>query len=82
MTTVQNTTRILSNNMAVGGATIDNSLVKDTKVDVTKQVGEFQKAYSNKTQVPWTAENAVFGIWVGINECVSFLLYMNMWNPD
>lgn len=82
LTTAQNASRILSYNMAVGGATIDNSLLKGNPVDLTKQVDNFQNVYSNKTQVPWTGENAVFGIWIGINECVRFPKYMITWKPD
>lgn len=82
LTTAQNASRILSYNLAVGGATIDNSLVKGSQVDFTKQVDVFQKTYSNKTKVPWTCDNAVFGIWIGINECVTVPEYMNIWKPD
>ncbi|OQD71930.1 hypothetical protein PENPOL_c001G04883 [Penicillium polonicum] len=56
-------------NLAVGGATIDNSIV-DTKVkDVTSQVRDFELAYSKKPiSAPWSSDNAVFGFWIGIND--------------
>lgn len=33
----------------------------------------FQSTYADKSAVPWTGENTVFGIWIGINECVLLL---------
>ncbi|KAJ5773509.1 hypothetical protein N7457_008405 [Penicillium paradoxum] len=69
LTTLYNTSPVLSYNFAVGGATIDNRIV-DTKVkDVTTQVGEFELAYGKRpASTPWTSENAVFGFWIGIND--------------
>lgn len=62
---------MLSYNLAIGGATIDNLIVSSPADDLVSQVDVFQSTYSNKTKAaPWTGENAVFGFWIGINECV------------
>ncbi|KAJ5616406.1 hypothetical protein N7537_001520 [Penicillium hordei] len=62
LTTLYNASPVLSYNFAVGGATIDNSIV-DTKVkDVTSQVRDFELAYSEKPiSAPWSSDNAVIG---------------------
>lgn len=71
LTTVQNSSLALSYNLAIGGATIDNSIVSSSADDLVSQVDVFQSTYRNKTKAaPWTKENAVFGFWIGINECV------------
>jgi hypothetical protein len=72
LTTAENASLVLSYNLAVGGASIDNSLVQgSTNVDLVSQVGIFDETYSSKPDsAPWTAENAVFGFWIGINEYV------------
>lgn len=69
LTTLYNASPVLNYNFAVGGATIDNSIV-DTKVkDVTSQVRDFELAYGKKPiSAPWSSDNAVFGFWIGINE--------------
>lgn len=56
----------------MGGATIDNSLVSGNPEDLASQVDVFQSTYADKKKVAWTAENAVFGFWIGINEYVLF----------
>ncbi|KAE8353989.1 GDSL lipase/esterase [Aspergillus coremiiformis] len=70
MTTAENASLVLSYNLAVGGASIDNTLVKGaTDVDLASQVKIFDETYSKKpASAPWTAENAVFGFWIGIND--------------
>lgn len=70
LTTVDNASLVLSYNLAVGGASLDNSLVStNTKEDMVTQVASFETAYSKKPDTaPWTSENAVFGFWIGINE--------------
>ncbi|ODM24241.1 hypothetical protein SI65_02050 [Aspergillus cristatus] len=70
LTTTQNASLVLSYNLAVGGATIDNTLVSGNPKDLVSQVDVFQSTYADKGAVPWTGENAVFGVWIGINECV------------
>ncbi|KAJ5337740.1 hypothetical protein N7452_004468 [Penicillium brevicompactum] len=69
LTTVENSSLVLSYNLAVGGASIDNSIVNTSVKDVTTQVSDFERTYSNKPEsAPWTSENAVFGVWIGIND--------------
>ncbi|PWY78524.1 cellulose-binding GDSL lipase/acylhydrolase [Aspergillus sclerotioniger CBS 115572] len=70
LTTTQNASLVLSYNLAVGGATIDNSLVSAYAGDVSSQVKLFEDVYSTKpaSTAPWTADNAVFGVWIGIND--------------
>ena len=79
LTATQNTSIVLSYNLAVGGATIDNTLVSGHSKDLVSQVDEFQSTYADKEDVSWTGENAVFGVWIGINEYVlssSVLVFM------
>ncbi|KAJ5184869.1 Lipase GDSL [Penicillium cf. griseofulvum] len=70
LTTVYNASLVLSYNFAVGGASLDNALVQtNTKEDVVTQIASFQTAYSKKpATAPWSSDNAVFGIWIGIND--------------
>lgn len=73
LTTEDNSSVILSYNLAVGGATIDNTLVNGEVEDMVTQVGTFQAVYSSKPEIaPWTSSDAVFGFWIGINEYGSF----------
>ncbi|CAG8049184.1 unnamed protein product [Penicillium nalgiovense] len=69
LTTLYNDSPVLNYNFAVGGATIDNSIV-DTKVkDVTSQVRDFELAYGKKPiSAPWSSDNAVFAFWIGTND--------------
>ncbi|PWY91217.1 cellulose-binding GDSL lipase/acylhydrolase [Aspergillus heteromorphus CBS 117.55] len=69
LTTEENSTTVLSYNLAVGGATIDNALVSAYAGDVASQIRLFEDVYSSKpATAPWTSENAVFGFWIGIND--------------
>ncbi|PYH98196.1 hypothetical protein BO71DRAFT_461942 [Aspergillus ellipticus CBS 707.79] len=69
LTTSENSTTVLSYNLAVGGATIDNSLISAYAGDVSSQIKLFEDVYSTKPiTAPWTSENAVFGFWIGIND--------------
>ncbi|KAE8136237.1 GDSL lipase/esterase [Aspergillus pseudotamarii] len=70
LTTGQNASLVLSYNLAVGGASIDNSLVQgSTDVDLASQVDIFDETYSIKpASAPWSADNSVFGFWIGIND--------------
>ena len=72
LTTGQNASLVLSYNLAVGGASIDNSLVQgSTNVDLVSQVDIFDETYGTKpASVPWSADKSVFGFWIGINEYV------------
>ncbi|OJJ83846.1 SGNH/GDSL hydrolase family protein [Aspergillus glaucus CBS 516.65] len=68
LTATQNASLVFSYNLAVGGATIDNTLVSGHSKDLVSQVDEFQSTYADKEDVLWTGENAVFGVWIGIND--------------
>lgn len=70
LTTENNASPVLSYNLAVGGASLDNSLIAtNTKEDMVTQVSSFETAYGKKPNTaPWTSDNAVFGFWIGINE--------------
>ncbi|KAJ5551463.1 hypothetical protein N7535_000587 [Penicillium sp. DV-2018c] len=70
LTTVYNASVVLSYDLAVGGASIDNSLVQTgVPDDMVTQVGKFETMYGEKpAYAPWSSENAVFGFWIGIND--------------
>ncbi|KAI5478744.1 cellulose-binding GDSL lipase/acylhydrolase, carbohydrate Esterase Family 16 protein [Pseudohyphozyma bogoriensis] len=54
---------------AVGSATINNSVVLSPVQDVVSQVSEFEDYFLPPPEItPWTAENALFVVWVGIND--------------
>lgn len=59
-------------NYAYGGATIDATLVPPytpTVLSVTDQVNQFLTSVANKpASTPWTSTNALFSIWIGIND--------------
>lgn len=71
-TVVYNKSLVLTFNYAYGGATIDASLVKSfssTVHSLTDQVNEFLSTVANKpASTPWTSSNALFSIWIGIND--------------
>ena len=71
-TTVYNKSLVLTYNYAYGGATIDASLVtpyQPTVLSLTDQVNEFLSTVANKpASTPWTSSNALFSIWIGIND--------------
>ena len=72
MTTVNNKSLVLTYNYAYGGATINASLVQPyepTVLSLIDQVNEFMgQAASKPATAPWTSENALFSIWIGIND--------------
>ncbi|KAJ5487659.1 hypothetical protein N7530_001959 [Penicillium desertorum] len=70
LTTENNASAVLSYNLAVGGASLDNSLITtNTEEDMVTQVASFETAYGMKSDTaPWTSDNAVFGFWIGIND--------------
>jgi len=56
-------------NLAYGGCTSNSSLVvpyPDWAPDLSRQIDNFVQ-YANES-VPWTAENSVFGLWMGLND--------------
>jgi hypothetical protein len=69
LTTVDNASLVLSYNLAIGGATIDNTILNSGYPDMTSQVATFQGNYSKKpATAPWASSDSVFGFWIGINE--------------
>lgn len=71
LTTADNDSLVLSYNLAVGGATIDNDIINAGVEDMTTQVATWQSTYSSKPgSAPWGSDTAVFGFWIGINEYV------------
>ncbi|KAI0700963.1 hypothetical protein C8T65DRAFT_656929 [Cerioporus squamosus] len=71
-TTVYNKSLILTYNYAYGGATINASLVQPyepTVLSLIDQVNEFMgQAASKPAFAPWTSNNALFSVWIGIND--------------
>ncbi|KAG9091801.1 hypothetical protein FRC06_000378 [Ceratobasidium sp. 370] len=68
VTTKYNTSTLLTYNFAYGGATIDATLVTPytpTVISLTDQVNIF---LTNKAVAPWTASNALFSVFIGIND--------------
>ncbi|EEB98518.1 hypothetical protein MPER_01957, partial [Moniliophthora perniciosa FA553] len=62
----------LTYNFAVSGAVIDNAIVSPVFPGIrsmTDQVNLFLNNLGNKpASVPWTSENALFSVWIGIND--------------
>ena len=71
-TTVYNNSLVLTYNYAYGGATINASLVQPfqpTVLSLIDQVNQFMDGPAKKpASAPWTSENALFSIWIGIND--------------
>ncbi|KAJ5784788.1 Acetylesterase [Penicillium pulvis] len=69
LTTADNDSLVLSYNLAVGGATIDNDIIDAGVEDMATQVQTFLSVYGDKPAIaPWGSENTVFGFWIGIND--------------
>jgi len=69
LTTEDNSSVVLSYNLAVGGATIDNTIINATVEDMATQVASFHSIYGNKPDAaPWTFDDAMFAFWIEINE--------------
>jgi phospholipase/lecithinase/hemolysin len=75
MSTSLNNSLVLTYNYAYGGATIDANLVKPyqpTVLSLTDQInGQFLAkggASSKPSSSPWTSENSLFSVWIGIND--------------
>jgi hypothetical protein len=80
LTTKDNSSLILSYNLAIGGATIDNNIVSAPYEDMASQVASFQSVYSKKPHIaPWRSDNAIFGFWIGINE---YDHHSSSWDPS
>ncbi|GLB37982.1 putative cellulose-binding GDSL lipase acylhydrolase [Lyophyllum shimeji] len=72
VSTQYNKSLILTYNYAYGGATIDANLVAPytpTVLSLTDQVNQFLSGAGTKpASTPWTSSNALFSIWIGIND--------------
>jgi hypothetical protein len=72
MVTQFNTSLTLSYNFAYGGATVDSALVPPyapTVLSFKDQVKLFSDNIASKpSYAPWTAENTVVGVWMGVND--------------
>ncbi|ROW04209.1 hypothetical protein VSDG_00939 [Cytospora chrysosperma] len=67
-----NDSTLLSYNFAYGGATTDSNLVTPYDPSVLSfvdQVTEFSESVaSHPSYAPWTAENTLVGVWIGVND--------------
>ncbi|KAF5374669.1 hypothetical protein D9615_008983 [Tricholomella constricta] len=72
VTTQHNRSLVFTYNYAYGGATIDANLVTPytpTVLSLTDQVNQFLSGAGTKpASTPWTSANALFSIWIGIND--------------
>ncbi|KAG6847869.1 hypothetical protein H0H93_005338, partial [Arthromyces matolae] len=72
VTTRYNNSLIFTYDYAYGGATINATLVPPTYsyiLTLADQVDEFLKGAGTKpATTPWTSDNALFSIWIGIND--------------
>lgn len=72
LVTTHNKTLLLAYNFAYGGATTDADLVVPFAPDVLSfvdQVAEFRASVAGSRETaPWTSENTLFGVWMGIND--------------
>jgi hypothetical protein len=62
-----NSSVTLSYNFAGSGSTVDKHLVRARKDDFEDQVNAFKEHYGGEER-HWTAENAVVGVWFGVND--------------
>ncbi|KAI0669432.1 hypothetical protein C8Q78DRAFT_977627 [Trametes maxima] len=71
-TVVYNKSLVLTYNYAYGGATINASLVQPfepTVLSLIDQVNKFLGSVASKpASAPWTSANALFSVWIGIND--------------
>ncbi|KAK0466549.1 SGNH hydrolase-type esterase domain-containing protein [Armillaria novae-zelandiae] len=71
-TAVDNTSLVLTYNLAYGGATISADLVAPfdpTVLSLTDQVNQFLDNYASKpSTTPWTSVDTLFSVWIGIND--------------
>ena len=67
-----NASTLLTYNFAYGGATTDADLVKPYAPDVLSfidQVVQFNGSIaSHPSYAPWTADNTLVGVWIGVND--------------
>lgn len=81
LATEYNTDELLTYNFAYGGATTDSDLIPPYAPEVLSfvdQVGQFSASLgTNPDYAPWTAENTLFGVWIGVNDVGN-----TFWLPD
>jgi hypothetical protein len=64
-----NKTLVLAYDLAVGGATIDNTIVSGFMYDMVSQINTFNSVYKDSPpSAPWTSSDSVFAFWIGVNE--------------
>ncbi|KAK0196259.1 hypothetical protein F5146DRAFT_1133753 [Armillaria mellea] len=72
VTAVDNTSLVLTYNLAYGGATISADLVAPfdpTVLSLTDQVNQFLDSYASKpSTTQWTSADTLFSVWIGIND--------------
>ncbi|KAI5847661.1 hypothetical protein DFP73DRAFT_542567 [Morchella snyderi] len=64
------TAALLNYNFAAGGAPTNNTIVASWGTPLTTQVATFLQyvGAAGASAVPWTSDNAVFAVWIGIND--------------
>ncbi|KAL2192970.1 carbohydrate esterase family 16 protein [Corynascus similis CBS 632.67] len=76
-----NTSTTLSYNFAAGGATTNATIVppyQSTVLSFIDQVAQFSDSIASKPDyAPWSADNALFGIWMGVNDAGNV-----WWDPE
>ncbi|KAG9126487.1 hypothetical protein FRC07_003233 [Ceratobasidium sp. 392] len=68
VTTKYNTSTLLTYNFAYGGATINATLVAPYTPTVLSLVDQINIFLANKAVAPWTGANALFSVFIGIND--------------
>ncbi|KAJ6459058.1 fungal cellulose binding domain-containing protein [Mycena sanguinolenta] len=68
-TVTYNKSLILSYDYGVGGAVIDPTLVAPLTLALPDEVTQFLEGAAKKPKTsPWTSEDALFSVWIGIND--------------
>ncbi|QRV72536.1 carbohydrate esterase family 16 protein [Ceratobasidium sp. AG-Ba] len=68
VTTKYNTSTLLTYNFAYGGATINATLVAPYTPTVLSLIDQVNIFLNNKATAPWTGANALFSVFIGIND--------------
>ncbi|KAJ7346283.1 hypothetical protein DFH08DRAFT_1008357, partial [Mycena albidolilacea] len=73
-----NRSLILTYDYAVGGAVVDPVLVPPITLSLPDEVDEFLGGAAKKpATAPWTSENALFSIWIGVRYVIYTIPYNN-----
>ncbi|KAJ7240646.1 hypothetical protein B0H12DRAFT_52251 [Mycena haematopus] len=68
-TVTYNKSLILSYDYGVGGAVIDPTLVAPLTLALPDEITQFLEGAAKKPKTsPWTSEDALFSVWIGIND--------------